>query len=431
MDTREIARYALDALKAAGADEAWASAKKVRLDELNVLSGEMNLMRTVYTTDFALKAVKDQKKGVVMLNRAEKKDIEEAVKDAMAAAENAPADPCEGVSEMIRNASFTNEGSEGDMEALYDRMTEFLTDVKEKYPSVVIEEMTGKYYTEESTYQNSNGVDFHEEDGIYGFSVTFSAHEGEKASSFNYTGASFRKTDRPLLSIGMTEDLIRESTESLDAGSVDGKFTGTVVLTPASIGDLIGTICGNFLSDDALIEGTSIWKDKLGEKVASEEFSLTIDPEGPGVVSPYRFTVDGYLIERLPLIEKGVLKNFMLSRYGAKKTGGKRTFSDSSNLLVSPGEKSLEEIIGGIERGVYVERLSGGAPSANGDLTAVAKNSFLIENGRIGKSLNETMLSFNVADAIQNVVGISRETRSDGSGDEPWIAFDGATVSGK
>ena len=111
MDTREIARYALDALKAAGADEAWASAKKVRFDELNVLSGEMNLMRTVYTTDFALKAVKDQKKGVVMLNRAEKKDIEEAVKDAMAAAENAPADPCEGVSEMIRNASFTNEGS--------------------------------------------------------------------------------------------------------------------------------------------------------------------------------------------------------------------------------------------------------------------------------------------------------------------------------
>ena len=61
MDTREIARYALDALKAAGADEAWASAKKVRFDELNVLSGEMNLMRTVYTTDFALKAVKDQK----------------------------------------------------------------------------------------------------------------------------------------------------------------------------------------------------------------------------------------------------------------------------------------------------------------------------------------------------------------------------------
>ena len=115
----------------------------------------------------------------------------------------------------------------------------------------------------------------------------------------------------------------------------------------------------------------------------------------------------------------------------AKKTGGKRTFADSSNLLVSPGEKSLEEIIGGIERGVYVERLSGGAPSANGDLTAVAKNSFLIENGRIGKALNETMLSFNVADAIQNVVGISRETRSDGSGDEPWIAFDGATVSGK
>ena len=431
MDTREICRYTLEALRKAGADDSAVRARKVRLDELNVLSGEMNLMRTVYTTNISLKAVKDQKKGTVSLNKAEEEDIDRAVLDALTAAENAPSDPCEGVSEKIENATFARNDTEEDMEALYDRMVEFLTDIREKYPSVVIEEMLGEYFTEENTYQNSNGVEFHEEDGVYGFSVTFSAHEGEKASSFNYTGATFRKPDRPLLSLGMTEDLIRESAASLDSGSVEGKFTGTVVLTPASIGDLIGTVCGNFLSDGPMIEGTSIWKDRLGEQVASEEFSLTIDPEGEGIVSPGRVTSDGYLIRRLPLIEKGILKNFMLSRYGAKKTGGKRTFADSDNILVSPGSRSLEEILGGIERGVYVQRLSGGAPSANGDTTAVAKNSFLIENGRIGKALNETMLSFNVADALRNIVGISKETRSDGSGAEPWIAFGGVTVSGK
>ena len=431
MDTREICRYTLEALRKAGADDSAVRARKVRLDELNVLSGEMNLMRTVYTTNISLKAVKDQKKGTVSLNKAEEEDIDRAVLDALTAAENAPSDPCEGVSEKIENATFARNDTEEDMEALYDRMVEFLTDIREKYPSVVIEEMLGEYFTEENTYQNSNGVEFHEEDGVYGFSVTFSAHEGEKASSFNYTGATFRKPDRPLLSLGMTEDLIRESAASLDSGSVEGKFTGTVVLTPASIGDLIGPVCGNFLSDGPMIEGTSIWKDRLGEQVASEEFSLTIDPEGEGIVSPGHVTSDGYLIRRLPLIEKGILKNFMLSRYGAKKTGGKRTFADSDNILVSPGSRSLEEILGGIERGVYVQRLSGGAPSANGDTTAVAKNSFLIENGRIGKALNETMLSFNVADALRNIVGISKETRSDGSGAEPWIAFGGVTVSGK
>ena len=431
MDTREICEYTLSALKKAGADDAWVKAGKIRLDELNVLSGEMNLMRTVYTTNIRLKAVKDLKKGIVGLNKAEKEDIDRAVRDAMEAAGTAPADDCEGVSELIENASFVREDAAEDMEALYDRMVEFLNDVKTKYPSIVIEEMIGEYFAEESTFLNSNGVDFHEEDGLYGFSVTFSAHEGEKASSFNYTGATFRKPDRPLLSLGMTEDLIRESTESLDCGSVDGKFTGVVVLTPASIGNLISTVCGNFLSDSSLIEGTSIWKDKRGERVAAEGFSLTIDPEGEGVVSPYRYTSDGYLIGKLPLIEKGILKDFMLSRYGAKKTGGRRTYGDSENILVSPGDKSLDEILAGIERGVYVERLSGGAPSANGDLTAVAKNSFLIENGKIGKALNETMLSFNVADALMNITGISKETRSSGSGAQPWLAFGGATVSGK
>ena len=431
MDTREICQYTLGALKEAGADDAVARASKVRMDELNVLSGQMNLMRTVYTTNIALKAVKDLKKGTVSLNKAEKEDIDRAVREAMAAADNAPQDGCEGVSELIENASFVTSDTSEDMEALYDRMTEFLNEVKEKYPSIVIEEMLGEYYEEENTYMNTNGVEFHEEDGIYGFSVTFSAHEGEKASSFNYTGATFRKPDRPLMSIGMTEDLIRESAASLDCGSVEGKFTGAVVMTPASIGDLIGTVCGNFLSDGAMIEGTSIWKDKLGEKVASEGFSLTIDPDGEGIVSPGRVTSDGYLIKRLPLIENGVLKNFMLSRYGAKKTGGKRTFADSENILVAPGGKSLEEILKGIERGVYVQRLSGGAPSANGDVSAVAKNSFLIENGKIGRALNETMISFNVADALKDIIGISKETRSSGAGAQPWIAFGGATVSGK
>lgn len=278
----------------------------------------------------------------------------------------------------------------------------------------------------------STGVEFNENGGLYGFSTTFSAHEGEKGSSFNYYGARFEKPDRPLISLGMTEELIRESQNSLDTEGVDGKFEGTIVLTPASIDNLIGTILSNFISDTPLMDGTSIWKNAKGTQVASKEFNLVIDPEAEGVVPVgTHITSDGYPIHKLDLIRNGVLENYMLSRYGAKKIGMERTYGSAANILVLPGEKKLADIIGSIEKGIYVQRLSGGSPAANGEFSGVAKNSFLIENGKITRAVSETMVTMNMAEIIRNVRGISRETANDGMGPQPWIAMDGVTVSGK
>ena len=100
-------------------------------------------------------------------------------------------------------------------------------------------------------------------------------------------------------------------------------------------------------------------------------------------------------------------------------------------FLILPGEEALSDIIGGIEKGIYVQRLSGGNPSSTGEFSGVAKNSFLIENGKITRPVNETMVSMNMADIIKRVRGISRETANDGMGPQPWIAMDGVTISGK
>ena len=100
-------------------------------------------------------------------------------------------------------------------------------------------------------------------------------------------------------------------------------------------------------------------------------------------------------------------------------------------MVMRPGDRSLEEIIASIEKGILVGRFSGGQPSTNGDFSGVAKNSFLIENGKITHAVSETMISGNLADMLQNVVAISRERVADGSSVLPYAAFDGITVSGK
>ena len=84
-------------------------------------------------------------------------------------------------------------------------------------------------------------------------------------------------------------------------------------------------------------------------------------------------------------------------------------------------------MISGIDRGLIVNRFSGGQPSSNGDFSGVAKNSFLIEKGKVSSAVSETMISGNIIDMLNNIVAISKEQTTDGLSFMPWAEFDGVT----
>ena len=98
---------------------------------------------------------------------------------------------------------------------------------------------------------------------------------------------------------------------------------------------------------------------------------------------------------------------------------------------MAPGEKSLRELIASVDRGLLVSRISGGRPASSGDFSAVAKNSFLIEGGKIGAAVSETMISGNLAEMLMHPAGASVERIADGYTLLPYLAFSGITVSGK
>ena len=218
----------------------------------------------------------------------------------------------------------------------------------------------------------------------------------------------------------------------LDPKPLEGKFTGPAVLAPYALAEIVlWTILGNFVSDSCLIDGTSIWKDKLGQQVADPAFSMSFETFSDEVVLPERYTGEGYPAENYDLIRDGRLMNFALSQYGANKTGGKRAGNSGTGMTVASGNKTLEEIIAGIDRGILVMRFSGGEPAPSGEFSGVAKNSFLIENGKIACPLSETMISGWVPEMLNRIRDISSDTLRDGSGSLPYIAFDGLTISGK
>jgi len=150
------------------------------------------------------------------------------------------------------------------------------------------------------------------------------------------------------------------------------------------------------------------------------------------VVAGERFTTDGFESRDMDIIRDGVLKNFALTLYGSRKSGKPRALNSAfENIEVAAGDKPLHEIIKGIDRGILMNRFSGGSSGASGEISGVAKNSFLIENGKVTDALKETMVSFDITKALKNITAISSERRQNGVTLLPWCCFDGVTISGK
>ena len=428
----DITAYALEALIKAGADKASCKTSIGRKDEFNVETNKFTLMRTLFNDELSLKAIKDGRKGVIIINKLDKDSIDQAVTDCIALASSALPDEAEDIAEKTVNKTFDQSIGGSSMDKLFVRTKDFIQQLKDEFPKVVLEGMTSDFNIAKIKYLNSNGVEFCTDTEYYQIGTMFSAKEGEKSSSFNGYGARLASLDKAFIDLDMHRSLLSESESSLDTRAVDGKFVGKVIVTPACDDMIWQTIFSCFLSDSSMVQAISRWKDALDTKVADSKLTLTTAPLHSGIVAGERFTNDGFESQNMDIIREGVLKSFILSLYGSRKTGKKRALNSAfGNIEVAAGDKSLDEMIKGIDRGILLNRFSGASPGPSGDISGVAKNSFLIVNGAVTGALKETMVSFNIVDVLNNISAISKERSFNGMSVLPWCCFDGVTISGK
>jgi len=429
---KDIVFYALDALLKAGADKAACKASRGRKDEFNVEANKFTLMRTLFDDSLHLKVIKDQKKAVTVVNKLDKDSVDKAVADCIALTSSAQPDEAEDIAGKAENKNFDQRTGSSDMDALFNRTKDFLDQVRDEFPKIVLEGMQSEFNSGQAAYVNSNGVEFTADTEYYYFSTMFSAKDGERSSSFSDSGAVLSSLAKPFMDMSMQRTLLEESVRSLDTRMVDEKFTGKVIVTPACDDMIWRTLLNCFLSDGSMIEGTSRWKDALGAKVADSKLTFRASPLHPGIVAGERFTSDGFESRDTDFIKNGVLTSFALSLYGANKTGKPRALNTAfGNIEVAAGDTPLAEMIKSVDRGILLNRFSGASPSPSGDVSGVAKNSFLIENGKVTDALKETMVSFNIVDILMNIPAISRERCENGYTVLPWCCFDGITISGK
>ncbi|HHT35994.1 MAG: TldD/PmbA family protein [Candidatus Wallacebacter cryptica] len=431
MTERDILNYTLEKLKARGIDHADCQLSKSTKYEMNVEAGNISLIRTVFNNGLGINVIKNNQNGAYSVNKLDRETIDKAIETVIEIAESSEPDPAHAIAEFQPAQEFTTGPSEPDQELMYRRLEQFISEVKAQYPNIMLENVYLDFTHSSSLFTNTNGVDFSTNKGIYRFATMFSGNDGEKSSSFNYTGFSAHNLNLELLECGSLAALLAQSCEQLETKPLSGKFVGDVIITPDCLADFLSYLFGITIFDGALISGTSVYKDKLGEKVADPRLTIHSRPTSDEIADGYFVTGDGYLAENCTIIDQGVLQTFLLSLYGANKTGLKRGPNSGGCYIIEPGDKTLDEMVSQIDRGILLARFSGGNPSQNGDFSGVAKNSYYIEGGKIQYPISETMISGNLIDMMQNIIDISRERVDYGAGIYPWIGFSGITISGR
>jgi PmbA protein len=179
-----------------------------------------------------------------------------------------------------------------------------------------------------------------------------------------------------------------------------------VIFEPRTARSLLGDLF-DAVNGGAIYRQASFLAGKLGEKIASEHLTVIDDATMPGLFGSSPFDDEGVPSRRTVVIERGVLKSYLLNTYTARKLGLKTTGNASrgvagnagvgpGNFYIEAGERTEGQMIAGIKQGLYITELIGAsANNATGDYSSGAAGVW-IENGELTYPVSEITVAGNL-----------------------------------
>ncbi|WP_038041850.1 TldD/PmbA family protein [Thermus tengchongensis] len=179
---------------------------------------------------------------------------------------------------------------------------------------------------------------------------------------------------------------------------------------------------GHLLETTSVAKKASVLADRLGEEVASPAVTYIDDGTLPHAWGSTEVDDEGRPTERTVLIERGILKSYMVDRLGHLLTGypmtgsGRRqdyTFAPTSrmrNTFIAPGDQEVEDLIAGVEFGLYAKEMGGGqVKPGSGEYNFAVQEGYLIRKGRIEEPVRGAMLVGKGPETIRKVVAVAKD----------------------
>jgi TldD protein len=185
-------------------------------------------------------------------------------------------------------------------------------------------------------------------------------------------------------------------------------------------GVLLHEAVGHGLEADAVQKRASVYAGKLGEQVAESFVTAYDDGRRANEWGSDGTDDEGTPTQRTTVIEDGRLTSYLYdllraSKDGVASTGNGRRESfrhlplpRMTNTYFAPGQASPDDLIGGVERGLYAVSFGGGqVEPATGDFVFGVSEAYLIEGGKVTAPVRGATLIGNGLEALAAIDGIA------------------------
>ncbi len=224
--------------------------------------------------------------------------------------------------------------------------------------------------------------------------------------------------------VGIEDRVLGAATRAvkqLEASSVQGGQY-TVILDPYLSGVFIHEAFGHLSEADFVYENPRMQELlTLGKPLGIEQLNVIDDATLENLPGTIKYDDEGVPGQRKYLIKDGILTQRLHSRETAgkmheKPTGNARAIRANyppivrmTNTAIESGDTSFEEMLSGIEEGVYAVRMLGG--QTNGEMfTFAAAEGYMIRDGKIAEPVSDVTLSGNVFQTLKDIEAIGNDT---------------------
>jgi PmbA protein len=225
-------------------------------------------------------------------------------------------------------------------------------------------------------------------------------------------------------------------------GSIKPETQNVPVIFDPMVGQDFLNIISSVILGSAIYRKQSFLLDMLNEKIAIEGLSIIDDGLMKDGVASRIFDDEGLPSRTNIVIEKGVLKTYLLDTYTGKKLNMKSTGNASrglgsnpspstSNFYMQNGSKSPEEIIKSVKNGLYLTSVHWtGINYITGDYSRGAEGIW-IKDGKLGQPVQEFTVASNMKDMMKNIEMIGNDLEFRGGTNAPTFKIKEMTISGK
>ncbi len=327
---------------------------------------------------------------------------------------------------------YPNMGQEVPVEQLIEWGEGMIDRIRTAYPEVICG-VDVECDVETTRILNSRGLDCRYSDATLSSYLSADWVRGD-----DFLSVSDGQTQRDSLAVDTLVDQVlqrlawAEQSAAVESGRMPVIFT-------AKAADMVWETIQSALSGKRVVERSSPWSNALGEQMTSPRITLRQDPAAGPFSCP--FDDEGTPTQRLVFIDQGVVTLFYCDRAVGRTLGGGSTGNGFRpglgsyptpslyNTLVQPGDKSLDQLIAGIDNGLLVDQILGGGAGIAGDFSINVDLGYRIHRGELVGRVKDTMVAGNIYTALKNSVELGSDADWNGSCYTPSVLLEGLSIT--